>query len=692
MLHSMDSPSPTTYRAFVDIPPFASYDAKQPSDADAFHSPDPPPPLIPPFIPPSLHPTFLHLHTLFTSCQRHLHTHPDLTLLVFFLASLLLLTPLVYLNSFAASVPSSPSPTTFTCHDILFSPSSCGHMGEDCAPFTSTTPNPIRCPARCDYQPYMKARVYGTAPHYRADSYVCTAAIHAGVISTYGGCAGVVYTGPHADYPETEGSGGLTSVEGDGWYPKSFTIVPVAGQYCEYFHWTFLWLGLSLFFVLSLLRPPPMVYLMSLLLYGYYYTASSMDDGHTQEEIFFIATERLFYVMAFGWIIAYLGPLVTLTAPPLHHALEPLHPLNPLDPLDTLHPLSPTLDSSPPLPLPTRFSTHCTRLHGWWYAYTHHPFTLHLPSPSPAPPTSLFFFFTLPYFAALHWGYLSLYLPDIDLNAQAFSHGIAGLILILIVSIVIFILILYQLRLVFTAGLIRKYLLAYVSFATVILYISLLWSGSYSFHLHHALIGPLLIPLTRFRTRLSLLLQGLLLGVFINGMALWGFSSLWDHTGGASGSQGWDATEPRGVEVVNVTTSAIQVEWEWRNTTGSAIGTVVYINGVEGFHASWERTELWVGHSNTTSGGKVGTIGMVKDVYTEVGGRVQRWPGMAVTGRAELGGKVVGDGDVELFGRAWIGPVWPSLNYTVDVCYLFTYGGVGPCTSITAMTLNSTKY
>jgi len=43
---------------------------------------------------------------------------------------------------------------------------------------------------------------------------------------------------------------------------------------------------------------------------------------------------------------------------------------------------------------------------------------------------------------------------------------------------------------------------------------------------HHYIIGMALMPGTAFPTRLSLLYQGFLLGLFLNGAAAWGFDSI----------------------------------------------------------------------------------------------------------------------------------------------------------------------
>ena len=675
----------------------------------------------------------------YNDCQRRVLAHHRVVLGGFLLSSLLLTTLLYYFSSFAAATSQSGSPEAYTCHDVLWlGYSGCGHMGEDCAPFASAAPSIVRCAARCDYYPYFGQRVIGVNPHYRADSYVCASAIHAGAIGSSGGCVAVQWTGTWGSFPSVT-QFGISSVEFLSWFPKSFSVAPAPGSsHCAYFHWAFLWLGLLLFLALSLLQPPPMVWYYALLLYGYYYTAATMDDNHTQEAVFFIATERLFYTATFAAVMAHLGPLVTLTrsrrgdkaddsddvaaserAQPTQHATvnghsrEPLHQRHVQEAVSA-SPLLPAAEPSAETeergtsPLSSCASRHCRRLHRWWTAHSGAPFTLHKAAAHPAPWYELFFLYAVPYFAALHWGYLTLFLPDVDLNSQAFTHGIGGLLLVAAVSVVVLALVVYQVRLVYAAGLVRLYLALYGVFALVVLYVSLLWRASYSFHLHHVLIGPLLFPFTRFRTRLSLLCQALLLGLFVNGFALWGFDSDWDYDPPpAPPGDPVDSSPPGALWLSNASATWLDVEWEWRNDSGSSIGSVLYINGVEGYHAAWLDTQrVWndTGPWNAQLPPMFNVLDTDSGVYDNADGRVRRYPSMSAA-RAKGARNVVvvpqvhpmlsshqhahNSSDGAWFARARLSPLLPALNYTVYACYLFTYAAIGPCNAFTASTLSA---
>ena len=609
-------------------------------------------------------------------------------------------------------------------------------------------PFDIRCAARCDW-PNLSHHTVGSLPHYRADSYVCAAAIHAGLIGTYGGCIRAAFNGPHWDFAGSDGSGGLTSESFDSWFPLAFTLTAAEGSsHCGYFHWSFLFVGLTLFFVLSLLRPPPVVVFSSLLLYGYYYVATTMNDSSTQESVFFTACERLFYVCTFGYCMYKLGPAVTLgghdegkledrqsraeeeavdDSSERDQSYSQLRPRSRVQPHDELLASSLFSEDSPASTASSSFSQpatspssllSCSPCRAWWFAYGTAPFNLHLPSSHPLAWHELYFLYCVPCFAALHFGYLSMVLPDIDLNSQAFSHGLAGVFVILFFSALTLVLLVSQARLLYSSGLMRLYGACYGCVALVIVVVSAVWYRSYSFHLHHVLVAPLLFPLTRFRTRLSVVAQALLLGLFLNGFAMWGFSADWDYTPPPSPAT-VDDVPPSVLYVRNASQvgegqpQSQQVVWSLRNDTGTAIGSSLYINGVQLFHASFSDTDSWwnatlsppLPASTQTATQSAedewvivqhGSTRGVPHIHRYDHTRSPRLYRRAVA--SQLGSashsvstshSLVSKSAALLWANGstggWMGVApLPSLvggwNYTIEACYTFTYGSVGPCT------------
>ncbi|PNS21182.1 hypothetical protein CAC42_3520 [Sphaceloma murrayae] len=73
-------------------------------------------------------------------------------------------------------------------------------------------------------------------------------------------------------------------------------------------------------------------------------------------------------------------------------------------------------------------------------------------------------------------------------------------------------------------GRLPRYLLLYGIFSGTLLL--LLAVPRMNIRIHHYILGLLFLPGTSFQTRPSLLYQGLLVGLFVNGIARWGFDSL----------------------------------------------------------------------------------------------------------------------------------------------------------------------
>lgn len=99
--------------------------------------------------------------------------------------------------------------------------------------------------------------------------------------------------------------------------------------------------------------------------------------------------------------------------------------------------------------------------------------------------------------------------------------AITALVIILIVVIAV---IINQARVVRKTGWLPYYLGWYILGGLITLVMALLPGLQY--RLHHYIVAIVLMPLTAFSTRLSALYQGLLLGLFLNGVAAFGFDSM----------------------------------------------------------------------------------------------------------------------------------------------------------------------
>lgn len=113
----------------------------------------------------------------------------------------------------------------------------CGLDGQDCEPFYSNTSSAFRCPAGCSGTVLGAARAIGSElPNfvplivgggdelgmYRGDSWICAAAVHAGVIDdNIGGCGQLWLAGAYSNYTASEAHG-LQSYSFDSSFPISY--------------------------------------------------------------------------------------------------------------------------------------------------------------------------------------------------------------------------------------------------------------------------------------------------------------------------------------------------------------------------------------------------------------------------------------------------------------------------------------
>jgi hypothetical protein len=110
-------------------------------------------------------------------------------------------------------------------------------------------------------------------------------------------------------------------------------------------------------------------------------------------------------------------------------------------------------------------------------------------------------------------------------DIRARSGGITALVIIVIV---LFFLVLNQIRVIRKTGWLLYYVGWYVAGGLCTLVLALL--PGLVFRLHHYIIAMVLIPGTAWPTRLSAIYQGLLLGLFLNGAAAWGLASILQTT------------------------------------------------------------------------------------------------------------------------------------------------------------------
>jgi hypothetical protein len=160
----------------------------------------------------------------------------------------------------------------------------CGLNGDLCRPFDSSA-YAFRCPASCSheeiYEPYAvgnktleyQSLVIGGAPKgendvssaiYRGDSFICSAAIHAGYLSDRtGGCGVLRLVGEHGDFPASDRNH-IKSVEFNSWFPLSFQFAQGKAEACTDLRWQILGVTLTFSIVLSLFVTNPAIFFSSI--------------------------------------------------------------------------------------------------------------------------------------------------------------------------------------------------------------------------------------------------------------------------------------------------------------------------------------------------------------------------------------------------------------------------------------------
>lgn len=418
-------------------------------------------------------------------------------------------------------------PSSISCSSTYWSNGNrCGINGYDCRPFTASTFT-FRCPAFCsalqllnphmvgnetlNYQPLI---VGGPAPGssdavYRADSFICQAAIHAGAISDSGGCGVVELTGASHAYHSSKAHG-FTSTGFPSTFPKSFRFLRLPGSQSDCpkdLKWPLFAITAVAIVAISIFTTSPAVFFFStfyILILQIGLVSDPPGVGNMRELLSTLASRLL--PASFVAYILY-----------LYCALPALKPL-----------------SSPPV-------------------YQLSRTVLYL---APA------FIGALNNYTFASWIPIQRLTPH-DIKSQPGAPIALAIVVVIVVTIVI-----SQIWYIRAGGLFFHYLKIYLVIGVSLLILLVL--PGFRLRIHHYILGILLMPGTALPTRPSLIYQGLLLGLFINGVARWGFASIIQTPSslgeipGPGGSNGWwGATSPN-ITNTSVSISLPQVEPKYR--------------------------------------------------------------------------------------------------------------------------------
>eukprot|EP00808_Paulinella_micropora_P005630 g32242.t1 len=433
-------------------------------------------------------------------------SHP-LRLYLLLIAAVTLFLPLLLVQSVWATTELG-RPEALTCDSSLWAGGlACGLDGIDCTPFISDVWSPMRCPPYCGalVRKQSDNKLVGSAPHFRATSPLCLAALERGLYKDgFGGCFAVrpngmpsegYYTGSCSAIPGIAKE--ICSTAFESWFPRSFAVEAIASRHCGSIQWALFPLMMFFLWLLVFLHPQRLTLYMSLVVAGYFYVsfiAGLWDITHNYALEWTKACYNL-------WITIALGYLMHLTAPQ------------------------------------------------------------GLPSCGPTDSCLLVYvLYVVPTVLALHLDFVPIMgLPEFNLDANIFS-GTASAIFAIIVLVIVFGFVCYFLYHLHKEKLLRRYLLLYAAIILVIVVIYALASPVFTPHIHHNQFAFLLFPLTCFSTPMGYFCQGLMLGLFVNGMGRYDWSTPFVYGPGFYPPFAYD--KPAYFNVTNQTDTSLTVEFQ----------------------------------------------------------------------------------------------------------------------------------
>lgn len=161
---------------------------------------------------------------------------------------------------------------------------------------------------------------------------------------------------------------------------------------------------------------------------------------------------------------------------------------------------------------------------------------------------------------------------------------------LIIIVLILFAIVLYQAWCFRTEGRLPRMLRLYATLGISLLIC--LGIPRLSLRIHHYILALLLLPGTSMQTRVSLLCQGILFGLFINGIARWGFDPILQTAAALRG----DAQLGSGVPSIKAAVSDSKITFAWEGILHGYEGVSVIVNDVEryrGVHAGSDGNFTW---------------------------------------------------------------------------------------------------
>lgn len=225
--------------------------------------------------------------------------HRILLLISFYFLWVLTFALVMHGRNTATEIEGWGKPGNIGCGNTYWVPGNrCGLNGNDCRPFSGSG-FAFRCPANCAGQWVWNPRAVGDQeisyqplviggpseddepPIYRSDSFICSAAIHAGVINNrVGGCGVVSLVGYQTNFHNSSRNG-IDSIPFDSNFPSSFTFHNKITCEANDARWELLFVSLTFTILLSLFTTSPGVFFFSIFIGLFFHVGLASDPPFT---------------------------------------------------------------------------------------------------------------------------------------------------------------------------------------------------------------------------------------------------------------------------------------------------------------------------------------------------------------------------------------------------------------------------
>jgi hypothetical protein len=456
-----------------------------------------------------------------------------------FASAVLLIWFLLFMFSLTSQLPikdaEGKNVVNLDCVDTLWRRNNeCGIDGVDCHPFSNRT-FAFRCPAKCIDVRVLNPRhvgpvdvnyrplVIGSGP-YRGDSFICGSAIHAGIIgSAKGGCGRIQLVGTH-DHFESTKQYGIESIAFDSHFPLSYDFSSDDSFQCSSDPRSgLLFLSLAATALLSIFSTSPLIFFPIFVLIFAHVSFVSDPPSASYRNITVLPDHISMFAKRL--LPAFFVAIV------IYRTI-----------------IKKTLNG-----LTAHFDKTLFWLGGIW-------------------------------FGALS-NYTFDWIPISRLTAHDLEQQPGAKLALAIIIATLVVIIVSQSYSFWLEGRLLRHLGLYGTFILAILFC--LFIPGVNLRIHHYILALLLLPGTSLQTRRSLLYQGILLGLFVNGVARWDFDSVLQTSEALRADAMLDSEVPKSLmPVVESGVEGLIATFAWNASSIAVDGISVLVNDVE-------RSRIW---------------------------------------------------------------------------------------------------